>query len=174
MLTDGSNRTAMMIHCYVLVAVVMALTCCRASTTAPAEDAGSLFTPQEAHDLRLAPGEWAKISRSRAISLGPQIVIKSPRIVAGEVPTIEAQSPTALDVRFEPRAAPVRMESLDVEARKGFFSKSLTEMLRPYIHGDSIELSKVEIPSGNFMLDISIADTSGNVTEASYRLEVGG
>jgi len=75
-------------------------------------------------------------------------------------------------VIFEARSAPVRMDSLNVEARKGFFSKSLTELLRPYVHGEEIELSQVEIPTGRFMLDISIADTNGNTTDGTYRLEV--
>jgi len=64
------------------------------------------------------------------------------------------------------------MDSLKVEARKGFFSKSLTEMLRPYIRGDNIELSRVEIPKGRFMLDITIADVKGNITDSAYQLEV--
>jgi hypothetical protein len=49
----------------------------------------------------------------------------------------------------------------------------LTDTLRPYIRDDSIEVSRVEIPTGRFVLNISIADTSGNVTDALYRLEVG-
>jgi hypothetical protein len=64
------------------------------------------------------------------------------------------------------------MDSLNVEARKGLFSKSLTNLLRPYIRGDRIEVTNLEIPSGRFMLDVSIADTNGNTTAASYLLEV--
>lgn len=118
--------------------------------------------------------EWRNVSNARAISTGPTIVVRRPQLVPGDVPTIETQSPTDLDVIFEPRDAPVRMDSLNVEARKGFFSRSLTDLVRPYVHGDSIEMTNVEIPSGRFMLDISIADTSGNITDATYRLEVGG
>jgi hypothetical protein len=132
-----------------------------------------LFTAHEAHQLRLSDREWRHVPKARALAAGPEIVVHRPQVVPGAVPTLEANSPTDLDVVFEPRAAPVQMDSLNVDARKGFFSKSLTEMLRPYIRGNSIELSQVEIPTGRFLLDISIADTSGNVTEASYRLEVG-
>jgi hypothetical protein len=67
------------------------------------------------------------VPRARALSIGPQIVVRRPRIGPGEAPTIETESPTDLDVGFEPRGAPVRMDSLSVEALKGFFSKSLTE-----------------------------------------------
>jgi hypothetical protein len=93
-------------------------------------------------------------------------------VVPGDVPTIETPTPANLVVLFEPRNSPVDMKSLDVEAHKGFFSKSLTALLRPYIHGDAIELSKVEIPAGRFMLDITIADQVGDTTDATYRLEV--
>jgi hypothetical protein len=130
-----------------------------------------LFTPQEAVQLRLNSSEW-RSAAPRALSLGPQILVRRPRLVAGDIPTIEAQTPTDLDVIFQPRSAPVRMNSLSVTARKGFFSKSLTEMLRPYIQGDAIKVTKVEIPTGQFMLDISIADANGNISEDTYRLEV--
>ena len=133
-----------------------------------------LFTRREARTLRMTEREWRNVSNARAISTGPTIVVRRPQLVPGDVPTIETQSPTDLDVIFEPRDAPVRMDSLNVEARKGFFSRSLTDLVRPYVHGDSIEMTNVEIPSGRFMLDISIADTSGNITDATYRLEVGG
>jgi len=132
-----------------------------------------LFTAQEARELSLNAGEWGRVPGMRALSAGPQIIIRRPRLIPGDVPTIEAQSPTDLDVLFKARAAPVRMDSLNVTARKGLFSKSLTELLRPYVRGDSIELSKVEIPTGRFLLDISIADANGNTTDGTYRLEVG-
>ena len=131
-----------------------------------------LFTPQEALQLRLTNREWRSVAAVRALSVGPQILVRRPRLVPGDIPTIEAQSPTDLDVTFEPRSAPVRMDSLSVTARKGFFSKSLTELLRPYIRGNAIRVTKVEIPTGRFMLDISIADTNGNISDGTYRLEV--
>jgi hypothetical protein len=131
-----------------------------------------LLSSQEARQLRLTPGEWQSVAMPRALSFGPQIIIRRPQVVPAAIPTIQAKSPTDLNVIFQPRDAPVRMDSLKVEARKGFFSKSLTEMLRPYIRGDSIELNSVQIPAGRFMLDISIADASGNTTDAIYRLEV--
>jgi hypothetical protein len=131
-----------------------------------------LFSPEEARHLRLTFDEWRHLPRTRALSVGPQIVVRRPLLIAREVPTIETRSPTDLDVMFEPRQAPVRMDSLNVEARKGFFSKSLTDLLRPYIRGDWIEVTNLEIPSGRFVLDVSIADTNGNTTAASYLLEV--
>ncbi|MBV8454821.1 MAG: hypothetical protein JOZ29_21495 [Deltaproteobacteria bacterium] len=131
-----------------------------------------LLTQQEALQLRLNSSEWRSVAAARALSLGPQILVRRPRLVPGDIPTIEAQTPTDLDVIFQPRSAPVRMDSLSVTARKGFFSKSLTELLRPYIQGNAIKVSKVEIPTGRFTLDISIADANGNISDDTYRLEV--
>jgi hypothetical protein len=93
-------------------------------------------------------------------------------VVSGGIPTIETKTPADLVVQFEPRNAPVEMSSLAVIAHKGNFSKSLTDMLRPYVRNDTIEVSKVQIPAGKFLLDITIGDQEGNVTTATYRLEV--
>jgi len=140
----------------------------------PAADRVVLFTIDDARKLRLSNEEWNDISRSRALSAGPLIVIRSPQVVPGDVPTIETRTPANLVVLFEARNSPVDMSSLEVEAHKGFFSKSLTDLLRPYIHGDAIELSRVEIPAGKFMLVISIADQARDTTVMTYRLEVNG
>jgi len=140
----------------------------------PAADSVVLFTPNDASKLRLSEEQWRHMARTRALSTGPLIVVRSPPIVAGEIPTIETATPASLVVLFEPRKAPVDMNSLKVEAHKGFFSKSLTDLLRPYIHGDAVDVNNVEIPQGKFMLDISISDEAGDTTVDTYRLEVRG
>jgi hypothetical protein len=137
-----------------------------------ADDTIVLFTPNDAGKLRLSEKEWSHVARPRALSTGPLIVIRSPPIVPGDIPTIETATPASLIVLFEPRSAPVDMNSLDVEAHKGFFSKSLTYLLRSYIRGDAIDVKNVEIPEGKFMLDISISDEAGDTTVDTYRLEV--
>jgi hypothetical protein len=133
-----------------------------------------LFSREDARKLRLTEEQWRQIPQTRALSVGPNIVIRSPQVVPGDVPTIETRTPANLVVLFEARNSPVDMSSLEVEAHKGFFSKSLTDLLRPYIHGDAIELSEVEIPAGKFMLVISIADQARDTTVTTYRLEVKG
>ena len=64
------------------------------------------------------------------------------------------------------------MESLDITARKGVFSVSLTPRLRPYIQGTMLEANSVSVPEGRFMIRIEIADRDGSKTQESYRLEV--
>ena len=156
----------------VVASVIVFLAAAPTAGTSPA-DSVVLFTSQEARELRLNEREWRHGARQRALAMGPKIVVRRPPLMPGDIPTIETQSPTDLLVIFEPRDSPVSMDSLNITARKGLFSKSLTELLRPYIRGDAIEVSRVEIPTGRFMLDVSIADTKGNTTSTSYRLEVG-
>lgn len=157
-----------------LAAIALFVPLFPARGAALAADRVVLFTAQDARRLRLSNEEWDHIPQSRALSAGPNIIIRNPQVVPGEVPTIETRTPANLVVRFEARNSPVDMSSLEVEAHKGFFSKSLTDLLRPYIHGDAIELSGVEIPAGKFMLVISIADQARDTTTATYRLEVEG
>jgi hypothetical protein len=169
MLTASLRRMGLGSYSFAVVALATAFQC----YVVAGADTVVLFTRHEASQLRLSEREWRQVPKARALAAGPQIIIRRPQLLPGEIPIIEAKSPTDLYVIFEPRDAPVRMNSLNVEARRGFFSKSLTEMLRPYIRGDSIEMSQVEIPTGRFLLNISITDTRGNTTDATYRLEVG-
>lgn len=134
-----------------------------------------LFSTQEAEQLRLTEGEWQHPPRTRAIALGPFIVIQSPQVKETDAGhTIETINPTDLSVRFEENRSPVDMDSLQIEARKGFFSKSLTVLLRPYIQGTTLQVTGAEIPPGRFRLEITIADRNGAKTVETYRLEVRG
>src|SRR5215471_3065859 len=96
-----------------------------------------LLTSDEAKQLRLTEQEWRQPQpRMRALSLGPRIVIQMPTVKDTEAGReITTVTPTELQVSFEESQAPVDMDSLEVRARKGIFSKSLTSLLRPYIQG---------------------------------------
>jgi hypothetical protein len=131
-----------------------------------------LLNAHEAKQLRLTEREWRQVPRTRALSAGPIVVVQEPQLIVSDVPTIDATTPIDFDVLFKPRASPVDMGSLDIEARKGFFAKSLTPMLKPYIHGTELQVQKADIPPGRFILEISIADQSGNTTTEIYRLEI--
>lgn len=132
-----------------------------------------LFTPQEAGELRMSDKDLQSLPRTRAVSIGPQIVIKSPVVKNTENgPTIESGSPLTFSVLFKDSRSPVDMNSLDIKAKKGVFSKSLTDRLKPYIQGSALEAKSVEIPEGKFRIEISIADKSGMKTVESYILVV--
>ncbi|MFC1813782.1 hypothetical protein ACFL03_13940 [Thermodesulfobacteriota bacterium] len=132
-----------------------------------------LFTAKEAERLRHAEGEWEIIQLTRAPSSGPRVVIQHPEVKGTEDdPLIETVSPVGLFVSFEENLAPVDMGSLKIKAKKGFLSQSLTERLRPFIKGTDIEANGIKVPSGRFIIQITISDSNGEKTLASYRLSV--
>jgi hypothetical protein len=63
------------------------------------------------------------------------------------------------------------MHSRQVQVRKGLFTKSLTTLLQPYIHGAGLRASAVQIPAGRFHLEMAMAAMAGAKTLATYRLE---
>ncbi len=90
--------------------------------------------------------------------------------ISKEGPTVKIQPPAKLVVFFfEGKSGkPVDMSTLKVVGKKWGFSNNLTERLKPFIVGQKIDAANVEIPSGKFHLEVSIADTSGMKTVANY------
>jgi hypothetical protein len=132
-----------------------------------------LFTPQEAQQLQLTEEIEQPRTRTRALQRGPRIVIQNPLVrdtPAG--PTIETVSPTDLLVAFEADSTPVDMDSLQIQARKGIFSKSLTPLLRAYVVGTSLQARQLQIPAGRFRIEIAIADRNGAQTVEAYYMLV--
>lgn len=136
--------------------------------------AGSFFlTEQEALELTLNEAEWNMPPIvTRGIPPGPVISISSPSLIDDKNPTLEGASPLNLMVTFKENSAPVDMKSLEVTAKKGFFSKSLTDRVKPFVHGNSLEASGLKVPEGKFRIEILIADIQGNQTSMEYRLVV--
>lgn len=131
------------------------------------------LSPEEADQLRLSEKEWSRPPfKTRGLSNGPVITIKQPTISNSSTPTLETTSPLSLSIFFEKKNAPVDMTSLEVVAKKGFFSKSLTERLKPFISGTTLEAKDLKIPKGKFKIQINIADTQGSQTSMEYRLVV--
>jgi len=142
-----------------------------------------LFTENEAQQLNLDSqnekerndyaNRWLLASRSGG---GPLIIMEKPSLIPeNPVAMIETQSPTPLTIRFEmnPRTgSPVDMQSLEVKGKKGMFSKSLTQTLRPFIKGTRIDGEQIKIPKGEFHIEISIADKNGNQTVENYLVKV--
>ena len=132
-----------------------------------------LFTAKEAEQLWHADADWEIFQRTRASTDGPRVVIQRPELKGTkDDPLIETASPVDLFVTIERNQAPVDMESLEIKAKKGFFSKSLTKKLRPYIKGTVIEAIGIKVPSGKFIIQITISDSEGAKTIAAYRLSV--
>lgn len=138
-----------------------------------AQERLELFTEQEARELQIQENEWDPIPRARSASLGPVITIRNPEIKRIDgADTIETNSPTSMLVVFEHNQAPVDMSSLDIKAKKGLFSKSLTDKLAPYIAGTTLVVENLEVPSGKFQIEIVVKDLEGHETTQTYRLVV--
>lgn len=133
----------------------------------------ALFTPEEAQELRVTDQDVGPQVFTRALDSGPRITIQRPKVLdTGGETVIETISPTDLFVLFEATQAPVDMNSLDIAAYKGPFSKSLTPRLKPYVQGTSLQAMGVTIPAGQFLIQITIADQKGVKTVEKYRLRV--
>ncbi len=134
-----------------------------------------MFSADDARRLQMTEQEWHSVRRTRStgVSDGPRISIEQPRLdQSADGPTIETTTPATLSVSFEPNRSPVDMSSLSVTARKGFFSKSLTDLLKPYVQGTALHVHDVSIPGGRFVIEIAIADRTGAKTVQTYRLLV--
>jgi len=130
-----------------------------------------LLSADEAVELRLSESEWSRPAiQTRGISRGPVIGFRAPIIKNTLNPTLEAISPLSLTVFFEENNAPVDMASLEVVAKKGFFSKSLTDRVTPFVEGTTLQATGLKIPSGKFKIQIVIADLQGNQTSQEYRM----
>ncbi|HSF14376.1 MAG TPA: hypothetical protein VLK65_02355 [Vicinamibacteria bacterium] len=165
--------------------VVSALACSCTSflvwglSNAPVQGSGAgreevvLFTEGEAGELRIEENKWDPVPRARSAQLGPVIVVRSPEVKRVEgSDIIEAHSPTDLEVHFQENQAPIDMSSLQISAKKGPFSKSLTDRLRPFVRGTTLAVDKVDVPSGKFQIEIVIKDDQGQETAETYRLIV--
>lgn len=146
------------------------------SRLASAQTGLELFTAEEAKQFRLTDQEWGHTSdrlEFRALALGPRITFKEPKLggtADGDI--VQLRTPAELWVEFEQGSAPVDMDSLEVQARRGIFTKSLTNAFRPYVRGTALRVRDVEVPAGRFLIEISIADVTGTITAETYRLQV--
>ena len=138
-----------------------------------------LFTPEEASQLNLTDADLQTglkpTIRKRGLLVGPKINFQMPATHEDKdgslIVEMHANSPLAIE--FIPTVADVDMDSLEVEAEKGLFSVSLTDRLRPYLHGNKLEAKEIKIPNGHFTVNIHIADKKGTSTEKDYLFVVG-
>ena len=138
-----------------------------------------LLTEDEAVKLRLPRGhDRFKSAPSQETaqlpSSGPTIIFRRPPLMeqTATPPTLTVTTPLDLSIAFQSNRATVNMDSLEVRARKGFLSQSLTDRLRPYIEGTTLTVQNLCIPVGTFRIEISIADHAGTRTIQTYYLEV--
>ncbi|MBF0481772.1 MAG: hypothetical protein HQK81_13570 [Desulfovibrionaceae bacterium] len=106
---------------------------------------------------------------------GPIVAILAPEVKqTGKDRLIVAKPVLDLVVEIRENAAPVAMETLEIKGKKGFFSLSLTDKVRPFIRGSRIEARGLTIPEGKFALEVSVADVDGARTVEVFKIEVAG
>ncbi|MGE4298016.1 MAG: hypothetical protein AB7E47_08310 [Desulfovibrionaceae bacterium] len=135
-----------------------------------------LFSPEDAQALRLDQQEWdaaGMTAKALNLSPGPGIRVVVPDVVETESGPIVAVPPVAtILVEFLENTAPVDMATLDIVARKGWFSRSLTAKLAPYVEGTRLQARNLRIPTGQYKLEMRIKDIAGHATEQTFRFEV--
>jgi hypothetical protein len=162
----SSNRT-------VAVLIAIAMTVGLGGSAVLAQGRLSFLTPGEAAQLRLGPSDAVPVPHLRGVPPGPRIVVHEPTVTrTADGAVIETTPVTRFVISFEPNRAPVDMDSLEIKARKGLFSLSLTSRLKPYVQGTSLQADSVSIPEGRFMVQIEIVDRAGAKTMETYRLDV--
>jgi hypothetical protein len=87
-------------------------------------------------------------------------------------PVIETTPSTRFLIVFEPNGSPVDMDSLEIKAKKGILSMSLTPRLKPFIEGTNLKADSVTVPEGRFLIQIEILDRAGVRAIEKYRLDV--
>jgi hypothetical protein len=132
-----------------------------------------LLSPGEAAQLNLGPNDTLPGPLLRGFPPGPRIVVREPAVThTPDGAVIETTPVTRFVISFEPNRAPVDMDTLEIKARKGPFSVSLTPRLKPYIQGTSLQADTVSVPEGRFMVQIEIVDKAGAKTVEQFRLDV--
>lgn len=124
-----------------------------------------LVTPEEA----MTPGEV----RSRGLfqreaplpNSGPDIRIEKPGLDQAQ------QSPLDIAISFLARRAPVDLATLKVTLVK-LVNIDLTERVRQYVSPEGLRVPKVNLPSGEHIVRLSLGDQAGGVTVKEIILDV--
>lgn len=140
--------------------------------TASAQDAESIvwFSDADAEALRLTEDDITMLSaQSKAfIQGGPEIQWVFPEL-AGDAGSskdkrVTFTSPSSLTIEFVPTRGAIDYSTLDVRGRKFGFSKSVTDLVRPYLNGNVLAAKNVELPKGKFLVEVEIHDVEGRKT----------
>jgi hypothetical protein len=143
------------------------------SGTASAQTRLMLLSPDEAVRLRLGRDEGLAVGPILRGTTGPRILVQEPVVrQTSNGAVIETTPATSFFIVFEANGAPVDMESLEIKAKKGILSMSLTPRLKPFIEGTSLKAGSVTVPEGRFLIQIEILDKAGARAVEQYRLDV--
>jgi hypothetical protein len=128
------------------------------SLTAGAATDEWLITPLESQ-MQVRDGNYAEPVAATE-GPGPEIVLKNPKMFK------KLRSPIDIFIAFEPGKSgkPADMETLKVTLI-GFIDINITDRLREYIRGTSLDVEEAKLPSGEHRLRMRIKDVDGNPNE---------
>jgi hypothetical protein len=141
-----------------------------APATAQEEGAVIWFTEAEAEALRLTEEDIGFLSaQSKSLPRGgPEIHWVFPELSGDAGLTKDKRvtftSPSSLTIEFRKTNGAIDFETLDVRGRKFGFSKSVTDLVRPYLDGNVLAAKNVELPKGKFLVEVEIHDVEGRKT----------
>ena len=128
------------------------------------------FSAADAENLRLTEEDIGFLSaQSKAFTQGgPEIMWVYPKL-SGDAGSskdnrVAFSSPSTLTLEFKKTMSDIDFDTLDVRGRKFGFSKSVTELVRPYLHGNVLDAKNVELPKGKFLVEVEIHDVDGRKT----------
>lgn len=151
-------------------AVLVLLTVLAARVLADSSEAVVWFTEADAQALRLTDEDIGFLSaQSKAMPQGgPEINWIFPELSGDAGSTkdkaVTFTSPSSLTVEFKKTKNEIDFDTLDVRGRKFGFSKSVTDLVRPYLDGNLLAAKNVELPKGKFLVEVEIADVDGRTT----------
>jgi hypothetical protein len=107
-----------------------------------------------------------RLAKRAGAPAGPQIVVVTPK------PTDELRSPVNVAIKFEPRDnVPVDARSLKVVVQK-MFDIDITDRVRPYLKPDGIYIDEAKVPSGEHVVEITLADEKGRKSTETMKLTI--
>jgi hypothetical protein len=134
--------------------------------------AASLATPTQAADLvRIGGGIDGLAQAANPGRQGPDIILLSPEEGGTYL------SPIGIEITFEPaQGSTVDLDTLKVtvvsETPLGVFEADITEDIAKYASEDGINAPNAEIPAGNHVVTIQVADSENRMAERHLAITV--
>ena len=161
------------------VALLLSIAACasaeRADTPEPSEEPEQaakpakgvrLFSEEDAERLRFDPDDPTFFDAVKDMGDGPIVEVIAPEAFLG------LSQPFFVSLAFRERNAPIDLETLKIEGKKGIWpAQDVTDLMRPFFSETGIE-AEVCLRVGRFKLRLELRDTEGRRTQVEYAVEV--
>ncbi len=149
----------------IVVAVVLSVSTLYFGPVAAGSDFW-LVTAQEASKVKLADNQFQQLAAAVAGS-GPQIVVHNPRALG------KLHAPIDILVTFEPGNSGLPPDMSSFKATLiGFFDIDLTDRIKEYLQGTSLDVKNAKLPTGSHLIRLAFLDTKGNSNERDMKVTI--